>query len=82
MLGKILRALLHKPWEHEGGEGAPHEWEFRVDPRSNGAIALFNPHRGDWVFFKQVRVLRSVTDLEEADRLTEDWMWFTEDPED
>lgn len=78
---KVLRAAVAQPWEYVG-EGAPHDWEFRVSPEDGGPMAVFNPDLGEWVIFTDVVVLAKAgtTDM---DRHTGGWRQFlsVEDPD-
>lgn len=61
VIGKILRAAVHKPWEDEDespvtGLGAPEEFEFRVRPDGEVA-AVWAPRVGKWMVFSDVVVL-------------------------
>lgn len=80
MLGRILRALVARPWEYTG-EGAPNEWEFRVSPDEE-TLALWNPHQGRWTVFREVVVLHEVRSPAQMDRHTGDWARYTEDLDD
>lgn len=76
ILKTILRAAVAQPWDYMGA-GAPNEWEFRVSPDEE-MLAVYNPHTGKWVLFREVVTLAEVTSLTEMDRNTADWAQFVE----
>jgi hypothetical protein len=81
LLKKVLRAAVAQPWEYVG-EGAPHDWEFRVSPADDGMCAVYNPVHGEWWIFKDVVILAKAR-MSEMDEHTEDWRQFlsVEDPD-
>lgn len=85
MIGKVLkavaRAAVAQPWDYQG-EGAPGDWEFRVNPEED-VIAFYNPDKGCWTFLSTFQVLAEETDLGAMDRHTQDWRQFlsVEDPD-
>lgn len=76
ILKKVARAAIAQPWDYMG-EGAPNEWEFRLAPDEE-TLAVYNPHTGKWVIFREVVTLAEVTSLAEMDRNTADWAQFVE----
>lgn len=77
MVKSILRAAVAQPWDYMG-EGAPAEWEFRISPDED-TLAVYNPHRGKWVIFREVVTLAEVDSLAEMDAHTADWSRYVED---
>lgn len=79
---KILRAAIAQPWDYVG-EGAPNEWEFRLNPDEE-TVAVYSPLSGQWTIFREVVILAVVGDLREMDRNTGDWSRYVEetDPDD
>ena len=76
ILKKVARAAVAQPCDYMG-EGAPNEWEFRLAPDEE-MVAVYNPHTGKWVIFREVVTLAEVTSLTEMDRNTADWAQFVE----
>lgn len=62
MIRTLLAAVVHKPWEDEDdespviGEGAPEEYEFRVNPEES-KVAIWVPNKGKWFVFTDFVVL-------------------------
>lgn len=80
---KVLQAAVAQPWDYVG-EGAPDDWEFRVEPGER-FFAVYAPAEDAWIIYdrkKWVMVAR-VESLAEMDRNTEDWRQFlsVEDPD-
>lgn len=87
MIGRIvkgvLRAAVAQPWDYQG-EGAPDDWEMRVDQNATGNVhAVFNPYYREWTFYQGAELLFVSQDLADVDRHTRDWCPFLrmEDPD-
>ncbi len=86
MIGKlikgVLRAAVAQPWDYQG-EGAPHDFEFRVSPDER-TFAVWHPEVGEWVIFS-FRGWQVVAEAKQAemDKHTADWRQFlsVEDPD-
>ena len=65
VIGKVLRAAIEKPWEHDEdepeivGDGAPDDMEFRVSP-DGYTVAMWLPDSKQWVLFSNVVVTVSI----------------------
>lgn len=81
LIKKVLRAAVAQPWEYVG-EGAPHDWEFRVSPDEK-TCAVYDPGKAKWVLFNAVQTIAEVESTTEMNAHTEDWRQFlsVEDPE-
>ena len=74
ILKKVLRAAIAQPWDYVG-EGAPHDWEFRLSPDGRH-LAIWEPGNEPWFVIDTAFAKGRWADTPEMERNASDWIPF------